>query len=343
MAHTGTFGSRGTWTDAGARLTDGVDDVFVPELWSAQLLTDTEDQLVLGNLFATNTYEGEFRREGDVIRIPHFLDTVEDKGKVGAYGSIGEADRAALEYIKMQVNKGSSFHIELDNLHQLQTKQGIDLMSELVRQRARKTAEALDALIAKTIVMAGEETTEGSGLGKDYNSDSGTEALHGLVESVELGSGNAARYNQLVDMLALLDDANAEGERFLVIGTSVKAEILKMKEFIDASHWGGSPIMVNGFIGSILGVPVIVSNTVGPRIARKGKQSLVKHSHTEAQGVDMILGTRGCVAAVIPHVDMRPYEPEAKFTHAIKSRVIYDAKVIVPHGIVLGKPAASGS
>jgi HK97 family phage major capsid protein len=331
--------ANGLYQDGGAHLNAGVEGVFIPELWSAQLLTDTEDQLVLGSLFATNTYEGEFRREGDVIRIPHFRDTVSDKGRVAAYGSIGTADRAELDYIKMQVNKGSSFHLELDNLHQMQTKQGIDLMSELVRQRARKTAIALDTLVANTLITASQETAANSGLGKDLNSDSGTEPLHGLVESVALGTGTQARYNQVVDMLALLDDANADGERFLVIGTSVKAEILKLKEFIDASHWGGSPIMVNGFIGSLLGVPVIVTNTIGPRIARKGKQSLLSGSHDAARGVDMLLGTRGCVAAVIPNIDMKVYEPEAKFTQAVKSRIHYDSKVIVPHGVVVGLPA----
>ncbi|MEO3860129.1 hypothetical protein [Acrocarpospora sp. B8E8] len=332
----------GLYTDAGTRLTNGTAGVFIPEVWTSQLLTDTEDRLVLGSLFGTNTYEGEFRKEGDTIRIPHFQDTVADKGVVPAYGSIGTADRAALEYVKMQVAKGSSFHFEVDSLHALQTKQGIDLMSELVRQRARRTAIALDSLVATAIVQASIETATNSGLGKDANSDGGTAALHGLVESVVLGTGTQARYNQLVDMIALLDDVNAEGERFLVIGTSVKAEILKLKEFIDASHWGGTPIMVTGFIGSILGVPVVVNNTVGARVARKGKQALVGPTHTAASSVDMILGTAGSVAAVIPNIDMKAYEPEAKFTQAVKTRVHYDAKVIAPQEIVVGRPAPSG-
>lgn len=332
----------GLYRDGGARLTTGTAGVFIPEVWSAQLLTNTEDQLVLGNLFGTSTYEGEFRKEGDVLRIPHFRDTVQDKGVVPAYGSIGAADKAELEYIKMQVAKGSSFHFEVDSLHQLQTKQGIDLMNELVRQRARRTALALDALVAQAIVLGSQETATNSGLGKDANSDSGTAALHGLVESVVLGTGTAARYNQIVDMLALLDDANSEGEHFLVIGTKIKAEIMKMKEFIDAAHWGGSPIMVNGFVGSIAGCPVIVSNTVGPRVARKGHQALFGPTHTAAQSVDMVLGTRGSVAVVIPHIDMKAYEPEAKFTQAIKTRVHYDAKVVAPAEIVVGLPAPAG-
>lgn len=341
MAHDSTF-ANGVYTDAGARLTSGTDNVFIPEVWTAQLLQDTEDQLVLANLLATNTYEGEFRREGDVIRIPHFLQTVEDKGNVAAYGSIGTADRAELEYIKMQVAKGSSWHFEVDSLHQLQTRQGIDLMTELVRQRARSAAQAIDALVARTIVYASQETSSGSGLGKDYNSDSGDAPLHGLVESVELGSGTAARYNQIVDMLTLLDDANVEGERFLLVGNNVRAELLKMKEFVDASHWGGSPIMVNGFIGSVVGVPVIVTNTIGSRPQRKGKSVQLRTSHDEARSVDMIMGVRGSVAAVIPNVEMEAYRPESKFTDAIKARMHYDCKVINPHQLVVGLPAPSG-
>ncbi|GAA4186907.1 hypothetical protein GCM10022252_19600 [Streptosporangium oxazolinicum] len=332
--HNSTF-ANGTYKDTGARLTTGTSNVFIPEVWTAKLLTNTEDQLVLGSLLGTNTYEGEFRREGDVLRIPHFRDTVQDKGLVRAYGSIGSADRAELEYIKMQVAKGASWHFEVDNLHQLQTKQGINLMQELVRQRARNAAETLDALVAEAIVLASQETAVDSGLGKDANSDSKAEPLHGLVESVALGTGTQARYNQIVDMLSLLEDANAEGDNFLIIGTTVKAELLKLKEFMDAAHWGGTPIMVKGFIGSIVGVPVIVSNTVGPRVTRKGKQALVGASHNAARGVDMILGSRGAVAAVVPHADMDTYKPEAKFTDAVKARVHFDAKVIAPHSLVV--------
>ncbi|WP_052422509.1 phage major capsid protein [Nonomuraea candida] len=332
--------TNGIYRDGGARLTTGVENVFIPELWSAQFLQDTEDQLVLGSLLATNTYEGEFRREGDVVRIPHFVQTVEDKGNVRAYGTIGAADRAELEYIKMQVAKGSSFHFEVDSLHQLQTKSGIDLMTELVRQRARQAAISLDALVAEAVVLASQETVAGSGLGKDANSDSRAEPLHGLVESVVCGTTANARYEQIVDMVALLDDANAEGDRFLVIGSAIRSEILKLKEFIDASHWGGQAVMPSGAIGAILGVPVIVSNTVGPRVTRKGKSSQLLRSHSAAAGVDMILGSAGAVAAVIPHVEMASYKPEAKFTDAVKARMHYDAKVIAPHQLVVGLPKA---
>lgn len=333
--------NNGTYRENGARYNAGVENVFIPELWSAQLLQDTEDNLVLGSLLATNTYEGEFRREGDTIRIPHFVQTVTDKGLVGAYGSIGEADRAELEYIKMQVAKGSSYHIEIDSLHQLQTKAGIDLMTELVRQRARQSAITLDKLVAETVVLASQETAAGSGLGKDANSDSKAEPLHGLVESVVLGTSANARYEQIVDMLALLDDANAEGDRFLIVGSSVRTELLKIKEFIDASHWGGTAVMPAGTIGTILGVPVIVSNTVGKRVTRKGKSSQLLQSHSAAAGVDMILGSAGSVAAVIPHVEMAAYKPEAKFTDAIKARLHFDAKVLAPHELVIGLPKAA--
>ncbi|MEU7830390.1 hypothetical protein [Nonomuraea sp. NPDC049129] len=331
--------TNGLYKDSGARLTANVQGTFIPEMWSAQLLVDTEDQLVLGNLFGTSVYEGEFKKEGDTIRIPHFVDTVTDKGVVPAYGTVGTRDRAQLDFIKMQVAKGSSFNFEVDSLHQMQTKQGISLMDELVRQRARKTALALDALVATAIVQGSIETAANSGLGKDANSDGGTAALHGLVERVPLVAGAAGRYNQIVDMIALLDDINSEKERFLVIGTSLRSELLKMKEFIDASHWGGSPIMVSGFIGSVAGVPVIVSNTVGPRVTRRGKQALVGPTHTAATSIDMVLGTRGSVAAVIPNIDMKTYEPEDSFTEAVKARIHYDAKVIAPQEIVVGTPA----
>ncbi|MCY0923843.1 hypothetical protein OS965_37910 [Streptomyces sp. H27-G5] len=311
--------------------------VFVPELWTAQLLQDLEDNLILGSAEITNrNYEGEFRREGDRIRIPHFIDTVEDKGLIKAYGEIGDKDHAALEYIPMTVGKGSSFHIEIDALHQLQTKSGIDLMSELVRQRGRQAAVSIDRMLAQTLTAAV--------VGKDLNgaevmpADASTlPALHGKIDTVTpnaLDSEVIGVYDYVVAMLENLDLKNAPDSRYLFISPRLRSLLLRDPKFIDASHFGGGAVMPSGAIGTILGIPVQVSNTLGKE--RPGEAKFVKgRRHDALNSIDMFMGSTSATSLVIPFAQMEAYKPEKSFTDAIKSRVIYDAKVIRPEQLLV--------
>ncbi|WP_433332538.1 hypothetical protein [Spirillospora sp. CA-294931] len=333
----------GVYTDSAAghplQTTNGL---FIPELWTAQLLQDLEASLIMGSALVTNrNYEGEFRRHGDVLHIPHFVDTVDDYGLKQAYDSFaaGEMDRAELEYIKLVVQKGSSFRFEVDSLHQLQTQAGIDLMSNLVSQRARKTAQTIDRLVAQTILAAV--------LGKDLNaSASGSvptvkadfdaiPALHGSVaQKVIPGTGTNVIYTTIVDMVTELDLNSAPQDRYLIIAPSVRAELLKTPEFIDAAHWGSQAVMPSGVIGQILGVPVYVSNALENTSATSGKK-LVRGTHTGAAKFSMVMGSTNAVSLVMPHAEMAAYSPEQSFTSAVKSRLVYDAKAVRTEQLVV--------
>lgn len=343
---TETGPAKGWFKQDGGAFNSAVEDTFIPEIWTDQLLDDLEDELVLGSAVVTNrNYDGVFRREGDVVRIPHFVDTVEDKGMVESYGSIGDADRAALEYIKMTVNKGSSFHLEIDSLHQLQTKAGLDLMGNLVRQRARALAVTVDKMLARTILAAVS--------GKDMNGarDPGTDVkslpdLHGKIDEIadtDFGTGKISVYDFVVAMIENLDIKNAPDSRFLFISPKLRSALLRDPKFIDASHWGANAVMPSGVIGTILGIPVRVSNTLGsharPATGGKGgnKGKLMRGSHDAFKTVDMFMGSTQAASLLIPHAEMAAYQPEKTFTHAVKSRVIYDAKVIRPEQIVIAQ------
>ncbi len=269
--------------------------------------------------------------------MPHFVDdTVSDKGTVNAYASIGEADHASLEYMDVRVRKGSSFNIEIDGVHQWQTKDGISLFENLVTQRARKTAIAMDSLIAKTIAHGVE--------GRDYNGvkagkTPAPDSLHGKVkkfESAENAAGDRLAddvYDVLVDMLQKLDVNQAPENRYLIISPKVKANLLRNQEFKDAAHWGGGSVMPTGQIGQILGLSVFSSTTFGNHT--RSMQKFVRNAHMDASGIDMILGATNAVSLLVPHAKIKAYEPEKKFTQAVKSRVFYDAKTIRPEQLVV--------
>jgi hypothetical protein len=334
--------ANGVYTDSAAghplQTTDGL---FIPELWTAQLLSDLEANLILGSGMVTNRqYEGEFRRGGDVLHVPHFVDTVEDYGTKQAYDTFqtSEMDHAELEYIKVTVQKGSSFRFEVDSLHQLQTQAGIDLMSNLVRQRARKTAQTIDALVAQTITAAIG--------GKDLNASplntvpttlanwTPLTALHGSIEQKALPTGGASYYDTVVDMIEVLDLNSAPEDRYLIVAPSVRSALLKDDNFMDASKWGGQAVMPSGVIGSILGIPVYVSNVMANASSTRSK-TLVQPNHIGAKNLTMVLGSTAAVSLLMPHAEMAAYNPENGFTSAVKSRLIYDAKVTRPEQLVV--------
>ena len=339
----------GWYSQDGGTFNSTVEDTFIPEIWTDQFLDDLEDELLLSSSTITNRdYDGVFRREGDVVRIPHFVDTVVDKGMVEAYGEIGLADRAALEYIKMTVNKGSSFHIELDSLHQLQTKAGLDLMSNLVKQRARAAAVSIDKVLALTILAAVS--------GKDLNGTrdpnalvSGLPALHGKIDEVLDTDFPANKvigvYDFIVAMIRNLNIKNAPLSRYLFISPNLYSDLLLDPKFIDASHYGAGSVMATGVVGQILGLPVRVSNQLGnhtrPAAGGAGgnKGKLLRGSHEAFKTVDILMGSTQAASLVIPHAEMKAYSPEKSFTAAVKSRVIYDAKVIRPEQIVVARGA----
>ncbi|MCZ4097317.1 MULTISPECIES: phage major capsid protein [unclassified Streptomyces] len=316
--------------DAGARLTAGVEGVFTPEIWTSQLLQDLEQHSILSSPLITNrTYEGEFRKGGDTIRVPHFIDTVEDKGVVKAYGEIGEADHAELDYIRMTVQKGSSFHLEIDSLDQLFTQAGIDKMTSLVRQRGRRAARSLDMVVADTITHAMN--------GKDANSapagalPAAMVDLPSKVEKLERKPTDSA-YDMILEAIMQLDYIEAPEDRYLVISPGVRKEFLKDPMFINASFYGGQPVIPTGHIGQILNIPIYVSNQLGT--VKTPNKPMVEPAIDNLRNIDMLLGATNAVSVVIPHAEMATYKPEKKFTDAIKSRIHYDAKIVRPEQLI---------
>jgi hypothetical protein len=317
---------------------------FIPEVWTSQLISDIEENLILGaSPFTNRQYEGDFRREGDVVRIPHFVDgTVTDKGLVKAYGEIGTADHAALEYMKMTVAKGSSFHLEIDALHQLQTKGGIDLMSNLVSQRARQTALAIDELVALTLLAALQ--------GKDLNGAENRSATVSGLPSLELGAISKVQatdvnapdtdklsvYDYVVKMLEVLDTRSAPQDRYLFVSPRMRSLLLRDEKFIDASqHGGGGSVVASGQIGSILGLPVVVANALGNHA--RPSSPVIKKGNEKFTSVDLFMGSTSAVSVVVPFAEMAAYNPEKTFTSAVKSRVIYDAKVCRPEQLLVAQ------
>ncbi|MFF9667358.1 hypothetical protein ACF1FY_35460, partial [Streptomyces althioticus] len=144
-------------------------------------------------------------------------------------------------------------------------------------------------------------------------------------------------YDYVVAMLENLDIKSAPADRFLFISPRMRSALLRDPKFIEAQVYGGSPVIPNGAsaIGTILGVPVMVANTLGSHT--RPNNPLIKKGNQKFEAVDLFMGSTAATSVVIPFAQMEAYKPQQSFTDAIKSRVIYDAKVIRPEQLVVAR------
>lgn len=306
---------------------------WIPEIWSSQFIEDLQASLILGSsLMVNRQYEGLVRNQGDTVRIPHFNNSVTVTAGYTPYSEVASPDRANLDSLLLRVNEGFTFGFEVDDLHQLQTASGVSLMEGLVREAARTTAEYMDAKIVNVILKA---TT-----GKDANNADA--ALHGTAHT-EVYNGTDEVYDLALRQRTILDINNVpQSGRFILIGPSEYATILKDPRFIDASQYGAGAVVTNGEVGRILGMPVLVSNTIGSHLTDATLSQLpgvaggqlgirgTKNKGVAYETIKMVVGHTSAITLAEQLTRMESYRPEKKFTTAVKGLEIFGAKCMRP-------------
>lgn len=311
---------------------------WIPEIWAAQYIEDLRAELVLGSPMVVNRqYEGNIQGQGDTVRIPHFgSTTVAVNSGYTPYSDIPSPDRATVDALTLRVNQAFTLGFEVDDLHQLQTAEGVSLMEALFREQARATAEAFDATIVNTIKQALT--------GKDANNNNAN--LHGSVFSINPKAADDL-YSTIVQLRTVMDINNIpQAGRFLIVGPLEYSTLLKDQRFINAAAYGAGSVITNGNVGTILGLPVIVSNTVGQHLTDPTLMNLpgvkggqVGERGTKAKGtnyetIQMIAGTNMAVTMAQQLTRLEAYRPEKRFTTAVKGLTVFGCKVIRPEGLV---------
>ncbi|MFC4116464.1 phage major capsid protein [Nonomuraea zeae] len=305
-------------------------DTFIPEIWISQLWRDLETGLILSSPTVTNrTYEGSIQRQGDTVRVPHVLDTVQIGSSFDAYAEIGTADRAELDSLIMRIDQVRTFHFEVDSLHQLRTQEGISLMSELVAQSGRNLGESIDKHVAATIIKAIS--------GKDLNNGGALNSLHGSIKQLAPPAAGQL-YETLVNMSVELDINNVPTQgRYIIVGPKEYAQLLLDPRFINNAAYGGSSVLINGQVGTILGMPVIVANTIGSHLDGTGLPTKkgVRNPHNAAKGIHVMMGHQMAVSYAGQLSELSSYQPEKKFTQAVKGRMYFGVKCMRPEALVI--------
>ena len=212
---------------------------FIPELWSARLLSALEKNLVAAKL-VNRDYEGEIRNAGDTVHINTIGEIT--VSSYTANSDINNPQVLTTDDQTLEIDQQKYFNFQIDDVDAAQAAGTV--MDKAMQRAAYKLAEAADAYLLGVIADAA-----------DSDNTIGTTAA-----PIELSSSNI--YENLLKLRVMLDKANVPTVgRSVVVPPEVYALLLN-----DTNHFAvvqpatGEDAIVNGFVGRAAGFDVYMSN-----------------------------------------------------------------------------------
>jgi hypothetical protein len=269
---------------------------FIPEVWSAQLLSSLKKALVYAGPSVVNrNYEGEVSAKGDTVRI-----TSISRPTIGSYTkdsttitpeTLTDAQRALL------IDQSKYFAFEVDDIDMRQAADGGALMTEAAQESAYGLADTADQYVAGLYTGA----QAGNQLG-----------------TVSVTTGDLA-FTQIRKLAVKLDEANVPREgRYCVIPPWYHGLLLERSGLIQVDAAGTADGLRNGTVGRLLGFDLLVSNNA-PLVT--------------GDDYAVIAGYPGAISFAEQIVKVEAYRPESAFSDALKGLHVYGAKLVRPDGI----------
>jgi hypothetical protein len=269
---------------------------FIPEVWSARLLSSLKKSLVFAGPGVVNRdYEGEIRDSGDTVRI-----TSISRPTIGTYvknsttitpEALTDAGRSLL------INQSRYFAFQIEDIDLAQSANGGALMSEAAQESAYGLADVADQYVASlyTGVDAGNAISTTS-----------------ITDSAKAVAG-------LINLMTQLNEANVPTQgRYVVVPPWYYALLLGSDLFVRVDASGSDQALRNGIVGRAFGFDVLVSNNC-----------------VNVTGDDWIVqaGVPGAIAFAEQIVKVEAYRPENGFKDALKGLHVYGAKVVRPDAL----------
>ena len=202
---------------------------FIPELWSAQLITAFRKNHVFTSL-VNRSYEGEIRNAGDTVRI-----TTPSAITVGAYTGTVSYETPTSAQQSLIIDRDRYWAFQLDDVDQAQAN--VSLMQAYMQEAAYSLADDVDGDLASLYAQSGLD---------DINVDLGTDDF----------------YDKMVEAGKQLDEANVPRQgRWVVMTPKGYADLLKNTKFVHATAIADN-LVRTGQLGSISGFSVFVSNNL---------------------------------------------------------------------------------
>lgn len=236
---------------------------FIPEVWSASLLTALDKALVFGAEGVVNRdYEGEITAYGDTVHINSIADpTITPYTK-----DTNLSDPEALTDSEqlLTIDQANSFNFQIDDIDKAQVRNGGALMLEATRRAAFGLRDEADQQIASIMAL-----NAGNALGV-IDGTTATNVYDTLV----------------VPASVALDEANVPEEmRWLILAPSAYGKLQLDSRFIKVNE-SGSNALRNGIVGDAGGFRIYKSNNAA--LANR-----VVASITTANGAKTLTGVAG--------------------------------------------------
>lgn len=269
---------------------------FIPEVWSADLLSSLKKSLVFGGPGVVNrNYEGEITDSGDTVKI-----TSISRPTIGTYTknsttitpeTLTDAQRSLL------IDQSKYFAFEVDDIDLRQSKNGGALLDEAAQEAAYGLADVADQYIA------------GLYTGVDASNAIGTTQVNDATKAV----------NGLISLKVKLDDAKVpQAGRYAIVPPWYHGLLLGSDLFVRVDASGSSEGLRNGIVGRAFGFDILMS-----------------HNCVNVTGDDWIVqaGYPGAISFAEQIVKVEAYRPESAFSDALKGLHVYGAKLVRPTGI----------
>ncbi len=269
---------------------------FIPEVWSAQLLSSLKKTLVFaGPGVANRNYEGEIADKGDTVKITSIsrptVATYTKNSTTITPETLTDAQRSLL------IDQSKYFAFEVDDIDLRQSANGGALMAEAAQEAAYALGDTADQLVA----------------GLYTGVDSGNAISTTSITTAALA------LTGLVNLKVKLDVANVPTQgRYVIVPPWYHGLLLQNTSFIDLSASGSADALRNGTVGRAFGFDVLVSNNC-----------------VNVTGDDWIVqaGYPGALSFAEQIVKVEAYRPESAFSDALKGLHLYGAKLVRPTGI----------
>lgn len=211
-------------------------DGFRPEIWSAAILSNLNNDLVYGAL-CNRSYEGEIQNAGDTVHITS-IGAVSSR----AYTELTQItwDEVADTQVDLLIDQKRYFALKVDDVER---KQALPFLDEATKEAAYALRDNADATISAAMYTAVNQGSNDLGAKTADISDN-------------------SMYGHLVSLKTTLDRDNCPSDnRWVVISPEIHGALLQDNRFIDASASAdGGAALRNGFVGRAAGFDVHVSN-----------------------------------------------------------------------------------
>lgn len=294
-------------------------DTWMPEVWSLRLRRFLEPRLVFAQPRVMNrNWEGEIQDHGDTVHIRKFGSGAEIRDYVPGVPMATPDRPGEGTDLTLVIDQLKAFYVAIDDVDAVQAD--IALMDQYMRRTARNLAVVLDNHASSRFVA-----------GVVAANQVGTDAIP--IDIKADGTGDFTPYEFCVEAGKTLEEQSLEeGDRWMIINASVKAEFLNDPKFTEGGGGiGDATVVRQGRIGEINGFEIMQTQAV-PASPGSGGAPVANHKVVFGDGNYALTWADQIVKTEAERL-------QGEFGDAVKGLNVYGSKLVEPESFGLAHVA----